>query len=106
MKRIGTLAAAASMLVASVATEPWAQVQPDKLVNCGSLKATVRELVETFKERPLVVGNTLEGFSLLLMLNPETGTWTLLLVSGDRACILVAGTGMRPVPSSMGERGA
>lgn len=62
---------------------------------CAPLGLQLMHLMVKFGERPLVVGATANGGKFMLLTNPDTGTWTILMVQApDTACIGGAGDGL------------
>ena len=62
---------------------------------CSSLSIMLMNLSIRFAERPLVVGATSAGGKFMLLTNPDTGTWTILMVQApDTACVGGAGDGL------------
>lgn len=65
-----------------ITTETWT-------VACSSL-ATVMEKIEPYKEKPAIIGELGTG-TLLFLMNSETGTWTVVVTDGKRACVIADG---------------
>jgi hypothetical protein len=62
---------------------------------CGPLNALLMRLTVQFAERPLVVGATPNGGKFILLTNPDTGTWTIVLQQGkDVGCVTISGDGL------------
>lgn len=73
-----------------IAQMAWAQQ-----AQCGPLEALLMRLTIQFAERPLVVGATPQGGKFILLTNPDTGTWTIVLQQGkDVGCVTISGDGL------------
>ena len=77
-------------------TTTFAQ-QPDEIIDlvkplkCSRAESVMNFLAEKFKEKPLWVGKTSAGTHIVLMVNKETKTWTLIEYDSALACVLGAG---------------
>ncbi len=61
---------------------------------CGPFRAFTAELGKSYGEVPAARGLVKNGQVFVLMANPETGTWTALVVTpAGVACGIGAGTG-------------
>lgn len=89
--------AAAALLCATAAQAPQPQATP-----CGSADQMIDRLGRFFKERPFVRATHADGSELLLLLSPETRTWTLLVTRDGFACMAMAGTDMTPATRQPG----
>lgn len=67
--------------------------EADKPIVCSDLKSVI-ELVSgpEFEEQPFWSGQGEAGTKYVLMLNPSTGTWTMVQYDNKTACVL--GTGL------------
>jgi hypothetical protein len=49
-----------------------------------------------FGERPFVLGRNATGTEIVLLLSPDSRSWTLLLTQDNAACMIMSGTDMMP----------
>jgi len=77
-------------------TTTFAQ-QPDEIIDlvkplkCSRAESVMNFFAEKFKEKPLWVGKTSTGTHIVLMVNKETKTWTLIEYDSRLACVIGAG---------------
>lgn len=57
---------------------------------CGDAGDFRDQLTRGYREE-VIGGGVTQGVATLIYVNPETGTWTVLQVLGDRACVIAAG---------------
>lgn len=83
--------AALFLLVAPIVSNlAWSQQ-----AQCGPLDVLLMRLTVQFAERPLVVGATPSGGKFILLTNPDTGSWTIVLQQGkDVGCVTISGDGL------------
>lgn len=72
---------------------------------CGSREGIPRGLLQSHGEQRTFQGTTSAGGMLVVLSNPRTGTWTLVIIIAEpeQACILSAGEGgevFKPEPES------
>lgn len=66
---------------------------PAPAIKCGPVKLALSALKERFGESPALTGLISEKQMLLILENPDTKSWTELLVTADgMACMLASGT--------------
>lgn len=63
-------------------------------INCSSLH-DILDFTRSHNERPLVTGNVSTGRRMVLFVNNQTGSWTLVGHKDNRACILIHGHELR-----------
>lgn len=68
---------------------------------CSTVRAVIDTLDEDFGETATAAGETYTGGAVVLFVNRETRTWTLVEVSAvdDTACIAAVGENMRFAPT-------
>ena len=66
---------------------------------CGPFEQWAEQLQKQFGESPAFVGIDDRGPMTFLFTNPETGTWTVLMLApGGEACAAATGTDGEAVP--------
>lgn len=63
---------------------------------CGDAGDFRDQLARGYKEQ-VIGGGTTDKVATLIYVNPETGTWSVLQVLGDRACVIAAGQGWKAI---------
>ena len=77
-------------LTSSIAYAQAFQIQ--KPIICDSTQKIIRSLVENYNEKPVWTGKDARDDSRYsLFINNKTGTWTLLQMTPEVACILGVG---------------
>lgn len=74
---------------------------------CEKANIVLKELGEKYGEKPVWQGKNSQGLFTVLMLNPASETWTVVITDGDLACVLDSGTGFmkqQPEPKSQGHK--
>ena len=91
------LTAAFAALFVFVAGESQAQQQ------CGPSATLAQHLADAYGERPVFVGQTPDGNTVIFFVNDQSGTWTIAVVQGAVACLVSAGSGaeMKPMGVSL-----
>ncbi len=64
--------------------------QATKPIICDETQKVIKSLTENYKEKPIWLA-TGEGTKFSLLVNKETGSWTLLQFTAEVACILGVG---------------
>jgi hypothetical protein len=93
MKKLIILAALLSVFVTSAQTpsEDWATFKINKPLVCGPTKKMIGELINgEYKELPAWGGDG-EKTRYSLLINQETGSWTLVQFDKDNTCVLGVG---------------
>ena len=68
-------------------------VEVKKTVVCDDTQAVIKSLMEQYKEKPVwTARNPLEDARYALFINNEKGTWTLLQMNAEVACIIGIGS--------------
>ena len=62
-----------------------------KPLKCSKAEAVMSYFRDNFNEMPLWVGKTNTGTHVLLLVNKETRTWTMIEYDAALACVLGAG---------------
>lgn len=71
-------------------------VEVKKTVVCDNTQAVIKSLMEQYKEKPMwVARNPLEDARYALFINSEKGTWTLLQMNTEIACVIGVGSESR-----------
>jgi hypothetical protein len=84
-----------SVTVALFAGTACAQVPPPP-PPCGPADQMIARLGQMFGERPFVRGTNAAGTEIVLLLSPDSRSWTLLLTQDGMACMIMSGTDMQP----------
>lgn len=63
-------------------------------INCSSLQ-DILDFTRSHHERPLATGNVSTGRRMVLFVNTQSGSWTLIGHKDNRACILIHGNELR-----------
>jgi len=63
-------------------------------INCSSIQ-DILEFTRSHEERPVITGAISRDRRMVLFLNSETGSWTLIGHNNDRACIFSYGNEVR-----------
>jgi hypothetical protein len=87
-----TFIAAATLLLSTAASAHTPAPVP-----CGPADQMIGLLGQRFGELPFVHGTNAAGVETVLLLSPDSLTWTLLLMQDNAACMIMSGTGMTPV---------
>jgi hypothetical protein len=64
---------------------------------CGSPSLLIETLAKDYGETPVFAGQT-EAGPVIVTVNDDKGTWTLLLARGPFLCIAMVGDGFSTVP--------
>jgi len=85
-----------SLAVALFVSTAWAQSNPynarevDWKIVCAD-KDKVIDFLKEFEERPVLVGKLGRAGRMAMLINTETGTWTLIGYTERDACIMASG---------------
>lgn len=91
MKRVSTLLGTALLAVPLLLSLPMNAALADDEVVCTDRTRLTASLIGQWGELPAVVGRTSDQV-MEVWLNPETGTWTLVITSeSGQSCIGAAG---------------
>ncbi len=66
-------------------------------LQCGSYPDMVSQLIERFGETPLPITFIGAQGVLQFYANKETGSWTVLRITGEIACMMASGNGLGEV---------
>ncbi len=66
-------------------------------LQCGSYPDMVSQLIERFGESPLPITFIGAQGVLQFYANKETGSWTVLRIRGEAACLMASGNGLGEV---------
>lgn len=67
---------------------------------CGPADQVQASLAERFGEVPAAAGMADGGAPVILLVNPSTGSWTVLGLSGSSACLITGGSSWHTVTRS------
>ena len=91
----------ASLVIAS-----WLIVSPAKARDIDPYCAAPDEIATTlsreFGERPLLTGRAHDGGRMTLWVNPESRSWSIVLISGDGSRACIGAVGGEALPASVG----
>lgn len=70
---------------------------------CGPSATLAQHLADAYGERPVFVGQTPDGSTLIFFVNDQSKTWTIAIVQGAVACLVAAGSSaeMKPMGVSL-----
>lgn len=94
MKKIIALLLLASVIVAAVAQSKAVEI--NKKVVCDDTKTLLDTLLNEYKESPVWAG-TDDKSRYSLLINQETGTWTMIQFDTNTTCILGVGEESRAI---------
>jgi hypothetical protein len=83
---------AAAALLLSTAASAQTPAQPP----CGPADQMIARLGQRFGELPFVHGTNADGTKTMLLLSPDSRTWTLIIMQENTACMVMSGTDMQP----------
>ena len=86
--------------VIAIAIAQSAPVEIEKKVVCDNTKRIVDVLINEYNESPIWAGND-EKSKYSILINQETGTWTIIQFDKNTTCIL--GTGENSRATSFGK---
>jgi hypothetical protein len=67
--------------------------------NCGKREAIIKQLDGDYQEAPIGVGIARGGGLLEIWVNPDSGSWSLLVtVPGGATCLMSSGEDWRAAP--------
>ena len=76
---------------------------------CEKANTVLKELTEKFGEKPVWQGKNNQGLFTLILLNPNSETWSVIITDGEFACVIDSGTryiGQKPEPKTQGHKSA
>lgn len=93
-----------TILLLSVSSFSFAQTSKNIKLDCYPLKDIVLEL-QKYKEKPLLMGNSVrpngnsaQGSPLIIFMNTEARTWTIIEKANDENyCIVALGDHLSPI---------
>ena len=62
-----------------------------KPMKCSDAQSVMNYFVDTHKETPIWVGKSVHNTNITLLMNRETGSWTVIEYDTRLACVLGAG---------------
>ena len=77
-----------------------AQLTVSRDVICDKTEVVVTVLTKDYNERPVWVGRGEGPTSYMLLINPETKSWSMVHLSTDVSCIVGSGQGVISLGSS------
>jgi hypothetical protein len=98
MTRFIILALAIAAMTVATLMMVSVPARAQQAARCGNTAAIAEELASRFGEYPMATGSFEDGERMLLTANPDTGTWTALIVKpGGVSCMASAGIGFEVV---------
>ena len=85
-----------ALVVALLANTVWAQSNPrnarevDWKIACADQEQVI-DFLKEFEERPVLTGKMGRAGRMAMLINTETGTWTLIGYTERGACIMASG---------------
>ena len=85
-----------ALAVALLASTAWAQSNPrnvrevDWKIACADQEQVI-DFLKEFEERPVLTGKMGRAGRMAMLINTETGTWTLIGYTDRGACIMASG---------------
>ena len=75
----------------------------DHKLQCNDTNSILSAINERYKEEPIWIGNISDNVKAILFVNIETSSWTYVVVSQTKACVVNTGDGFslrQPVRSN------
>ena len=94
-----------ALVVALLTCTAWAQSNPrnvrevDWKIACAD-QAQVIDFLKEFEERPVLTGKMGRAGRMAMLINTETGTWTLIGYTERGACIMASGEDVQQLDRS------
>jgi hypothetical protein len=63
----------------------------NKPLKCSDAQTVIKYFVDTHKETPVWVGKSVHNTRITLLVNKQTGSWTMIEYDDKLACVLGAG---------------
>lgn len=82
-------------LIAAMTSSVSKPTEINRKIVCEDTELVLKNLSESYKEIPIIMGNNDEGNLSVITANLTTLTWTILLVEKNRACIIDSGEGFK-----------
>ena len=72
-------------------------IQTEKPILCFPVKAFLKEIKEKYDEEPMIIGKTsnVKGVITALYINQEVGSFTVVEMDNEAACVISVGTDVR-----------
>jgi hypothetical protein len=88
-----------ALAVALFASTAWAQEsnsarQANWTITCADTDYVI-DFLKEYEERPVLTGRMGRGGRMAMLINTETGTWTLIGYSERGACIMASGNNVQ-----------
>jgi hypothetical protein len=82
----------------------WAQStnparQTNWTITCADTEY-VLDFLKEYEERPVLTGNLGRAGKMAMLINTDTGTWTLIGLSERGACIMASGDNVQQLPTT------
>ena len=104
MKLIITLIAALLISSASAQSKnPNAIRQVEWTITCATTEYVV-DFLKEYEERPVLTGNLGRAGKMAVLINTDTGTWTLIGYTDRGACIIASGTDVQQLDRNRSNR--
>jgi hypothetical protein len=71
--------------------------------DCKPFDAVDTALREQFQERTIILAVNAQGVAFMFYGNPDTETWTLVVLTGPCAQVVAEGTGYEEIPAFPGQ---
>ena len=93
-----------ALAVALLAGTAWAQStnparQTNWTITCADTEY-VLDFLEEYEERPVLTGNLGRAGKMAVLINTDTGTWTLIGYTERGACIMASGDNVQQLPTT------
>ena len=98
-----------ALAVALLASTAWAQSNPynareaDWKIVCADQDKVI-DFLKEFEERPVLVGKLGRAGRMAMLINTETGTWTLIGYTEQGACIMASGENVQRLDHTIRNR--
>jgi hypothetical protein len=92
------------LIFAFAAGTAWAQStnparQANWTITCADTEY-VLDFLKEYEERPVLTGNLGQAGKMAMLINTDTGTWTLIGFSERGACIMASGDNVQQLPTT------
>jgi len=93
-----------ALAVALLAGTAWAQStnsarQANWTITCADTDYVI-DFLKEYEERPVLTGNMGRAGKMAMLINTETGTWTLIGYTEKGACIMASGNNIQKLDST------
>ena len=93
-----------ALAVALLAGTAWAQStnparQANWTITCADTDYVI-DFLKEYEERPVLTGNLGRAGKMAVLINTDTGTWTLIGYTERGACIMASGDNVQQLPTT------